>query len=75
MDEVKHERFVRVVEKRMEVLISDFYKLGNCASTVSYDYTQSEVDQIIKEIERQTDILKKRFAGKKTFSLATDLVE
>lgn len=69
MDEVKHERFVRVVEKRMEVMINDFYKLGNCASRVSYDYTDSEVEQIIKEIERQTDILRERFAGKKTFSL------
>lgn len=69
MDEVKHERFVRVAEKRMEVLINDFYKLGNCAVRVSYDYTDSEVDQIIKEIERQTEILKERFAGKRTFSL------
>ena len=75
MDEVKHERFVRVVEKRMEVLINDFYKLGNCASLVSYDYTQSEVDQIIKEIERQTDNLKERFAGKRTFSLCPVIEE
>ena len=26
MDEVKHNRFVKVVEKRMEVLINDFYR-------------------------------------------------
>lgn len=38
MDEVKHNRFVKVAEKRMEVLINDFYKLGYCASRVSYDY-------------------------------------
>ena len=47
MDEVKHERFRKVVEKRMEVLINDFYKLGNCASKVSYEYTDSEVRQIL----------------------------
>ena len=28
MDEVKHNRFVKVAEKRMEVLINDFYKMG-----------------------------------------------
>ena len=69
MDEIKHERFVRVVEKRMEVLINDFYKLGNCASRVSYDYSDAEVEQIIREIERQTDVLKERFAGKRAFAL------
>ncbi len=69
MDEIKHERFVRVAEKRMEVLINDFYKLGNCASRVSYDYSDAEVERIIREIERQTDTLKERFAGKRVFAL------
>ena len=38
MNEKKHERFIRIVERRMDVLINDFEKLGNCASKVSYDY-------------------------------------
>ena len=75
MDEVKHERFVRVVEKRMEVLLNDFYKLGNCAAKTSYDYTDSEVDQIIEEIKRQTEILRERFAGKRAFSLCPVIEE
>ena len=50
MNEVKHERFLKVVEKRMEVLINDFYKLGNCASKVSYEYTESEVNQIFERL-------------------------
>ena len=49
MDEVKHNRFVKVAEKRMEVLINDFFKLGNCASRVSYDYTDDEVKAIFDE--------------------------
>ena len=69
MNEVKHERFLKVVEKRMEVLINDFYKLGNCASKVSYEYTESEVNQIFEEIDRQRNILKKRFEGKQRFTL------
>lgn len=35
MNEKKHERFIRIVERRMDVLTNDFEKLGNCASKVS----------------------------------------
>ena len=70
MDEVKHARFVKVVEKRMEVLMNDFYKLGNCASRVSYDYTDDEVKLIFGEIDRQIEILRDRFAGRRKFSLS-----
>lgn len=75
MDEVKHARFVKVVEKRMEVLMNDFYKLGNCASKVSYDYTNEEVQLIFEELDRQIDILKDRFAGRRKFSLSENLEE
>lgn len=70
MNEVKHDRFCKVVEKRMEMLINDFYKLGNCASKVSYDYTDTEVEQIFEELHRQIAILRDRFNGKKAFSLS-----
>lgn len=75
MDEVKHERFRKVVEKRMEVLINDFYKLGNCTSKVSYEYTDSEVRQILEEIDHQRDILRERFDGKRKFSLCPTIEE
>ena len=71
MDEVKHNRFRKVAEKRMEVLIVDFYKLGNCASKVSYDYTDAEVEQIFDELEHQIKVLRDRFNGKKAFSLSS----
>ena len=62
MDEKKHERFCRVVEKRMEILIQDFQKLGNCASKISYEYSE-------KEVELQLSLLKERFEGKRRFTL------
>lgn len=71
MNEAKHERFLKVVEKRMEVIINDFQKLGNCSARTSYDYSEKEVEQITAELERQIANLKERFAGKKAFSLAT----
>lgn len=74
MDEVKHNRFVKVVEKRMEVMINDFYKLGNCSSRVSYDYTEDEVNMILEELEKQISILRERFAGRKRFSLTDETI-
>ena len=59
-DNAKRERFKTVAVKRMEKLIADFELLGNCSSLASYEY---------EEIERQTQILKDRFAGKKAFTL------
>lgn len=70
LDEVKHNRFCKVVEKRMEVMIADFTKLGNCASKISYDYTDAEVEKIFHELEHQIEILRDRFNGKKQFSLS-----
>ncbi len=68
-DNAKRERFKKVAEKRMEKLIAAFELLGNCSSLVSYEYTDAEVETIMDEIERQTQILKDRFAGKKAFTL------
>ncbi len=56
----------------MEKLIAAFELLGNCSSLVSYEYTDADVAAIFEEIERQTQILRDRFAGKKAFSLGSD---
>jgi len=69
MIETKHERFRRIVEKRMTAIIADFKLLGNCASKSSYEYTDNEVQQIFDELERQMQILRERFSGKRRFSL------
>ena len=70
MNEKKHARFVRVATQRVNQIVADFEKLGNCASKVSYDYTDAEVEQIFNELENQMAILKDQFAGKKSFSLS-----
>ena len=70
MNEKKHERFVRVATQRVNQLIADFEKLGNCASKVSYDYTDAEVEQIFKELDTQMATLRDQFAGKRAFSLS-----
>lgn len=70
MNEQKHTRFIRMATRRVNQIVADFEKLGNCASKASYDYTDVEVELIFKELEDQMAILKDRFAGKKSFSLS-----
>jgi len=36
MDEKKHARFCKVAEKRVNQIIEDMEKLGNCSSRASY---------------------------------------
>jgi len=71
MRETKHERFCRVVEKRMAELIDCFEKLGNCSAKVSYEYTEDELQKIYEELDYQMMRLKERFAGKRVFSLSS----
>ena len=75
MNEVKHERFRRIVEKRMTGIIKDLKKLGNCAEPASYEYTEREAEQIIAELELQIFHLRERFAGRKRFSLKTRTIQ
>lgn len=72
MNESKHDRFCRVTGKRMEQLRLGFKRLGNCASTATYDYTKEEVDQIIEELEQEIMLLREKFSGRKRFSLRDD---
>jgi len=69
VDEKKHERFCKVAEKRVNQIMEDIEKLGNCSSKASYDYTDAEVEQIIRALEQAVHDLRERFAGKRSFSL------
>ena len=44
----KRERFKRIASKRVENLIKDIRTLSNCSNTGNYEYTQEEVDKMIK---------------------------
>ena len=69
MDERNHDRFRKVAEKRVNQIMEDIEKLGNCSAKASYDYTDAEVEQIIVALEQAVHDLRKRFAGKRSFSL------
>lgn len=75
MNDMKHERFIKVAEHRMDMLIRNFQKLGDCAAKASYEYTEEEVERIFAELDHQIRLLRDRFNGKKTFSLQPDAEE
>lgn len=73
--DIKHERFVRVVEKRMDTIIHAFYMLGKCSDKSVYEYKKTELEQIFNELESQISTLKKKFAGQHRFTLVSSTAE
>ena len=69
MDDKKHERFCKIAERRVNQIIDDMEKLGNCSAKASYDYTEAEVEQIIAALEKEIVRLRERFEGKTCFTL------
>ena len=69
MDEKKHERFCKIAERRVNQIIDDMEKLGNCSAKASYDYTEAEVNLIIEALGKEIVRLRERFDGKTSFTL------
>jgi len=69
--EDKHQRFVRVVERRTNELLEKTRILGNCSNKNTYSYTDEEVSLIFAEIERALRTARGRFkpAKRGRFSL------
>jgi uncharacterized Fe-S cluster-containing protein len=50
--ETKKERFTRLAERRVNVILEQFRKLGNLSNARNYEYTEDEVKRIFLEINR-----------------------
>ena len=51
MNETKHEKFCRLAENRMNNTLKQLELLGNLSNKSSYDYTQQDVDKILKALK------------------------
>lgn len=60
-NETKRERFRRLVEYRTNLVIERLRVLGNCANTITYDYTDEEVDKVFSAIEKEVSKVKAKF--------------
>jgi hypothetical protein len=59
--ESKHDRFVRVVERRTNESLDRIRVLGNCSNRNTYSYTDEEVTAVFLELERALKTARTRF--------------
>ncbi|MCT7464778.1 hypothetical protein N5S72_09985 [Aliarcobacter cryaerophilus] len=64
-NEDKHEKFKRIVSKRVNELINKIDILGNCSNKSNYYYTEEDVNKIFNAIELKLRETKSQFKIKK----------
>lgn len=64
--ESKRQRFVRIIERRVTIILNNFDSLGKCANKKNYDFTDEDIKKIFNEIDKKTREIKAIFAGKST---------
>lgn len=69
----KRDRFIRIVEKRVNNVLQNLDSLGNCSNRRNYEYSEKDVKLIFNEIEKKVREIKGKFdgtpSGKSTFHL------
>ncbi len=63
-EKVKEERFVRIAEKRTNVILDTLRLLGNCSNTNNYKYSDQQVKKIFSAIEQELKNTKIKFDKK-----------
>lgn len=58
---IKRDRFVRIVESRVNKILSGLDNLGKCSNKRNYEYTENDVRKIFREIERKVKETKLQF--------------
>lgn len=72
----RRERFVALAEARTDKALYAIRLLGNLSNRSNYEYTESDVTQIVKALETEVRALKTKFAdagsgGATSFKLKT----
>ena len=65
-DESKHDRFIRLATSRTQAAIDKIRILGNCANRNNYDYTDAEINKIIRALDEELRALKLQFTTGKS---------
>lgn len=61
--ESKRDRFVRIVESRMNKIIDMLRLLGNCANKSNYDFTDADVNKIFSTLEKELRATKMKYTS------------
>ena len=58
---IKRDRFIRVVERRVNQILNSLDNLGKCSNRRNYEYTEEEVKKIFRETDRKVREIKLQF--------------
>ena len=67
---LRRDRFKRVASKRVDTLLSGIRSLSNCSNTNNYEYTEDDVQKMIKAIKDELRTMETLY--KKNLSKNTD---
>lgn len=59
--ESKRERFIRIIERRVNNLLNNLDSLGKCANKKNYDYNDEDVKKIFKAIDNKINDIKELY--------------
>jgi len=62
--DANRERFVRIVERRVNVILNNIDNLGKCSNKKNYEYSEADVKRIFNEIDKKCKEVKAMFSGK-----------
>ncbi len=72
--ETKSEKFVRIVEARVNKIIKMVRLIGNCANTANYGFNAKDVEIVFNALQKELDKVKHKFdialRERKLFSLS-----
>lgn len=63
--ETNRNRFVRIAERRVNVILNNLKSLGKCSNKRNYEYTEADVKKIFSEIDIKYREVKLMFNGNK----------
>ena len=64
-DESRRERFVRIAQRRTQVVMERLRILSNCANRAAYEYTPEDVEKIFAAIQREMEQARGKFERRK----------
>lgn len=59
----RRERFVKIAERRVNQILENLSTLGKCSNKRNYEYSESDVRKMFREIEGQVKETKLLFQG------------
>lgn len=63
--ETNRVRFVRIIERRVNITLKNLDSIGKCSTRKNYEYSDEDVRKIFSEIEKKCKQVKSMFRGLK----------